>query len=48
MVVAENSVNSMVDKKKILTGTKHGVFREKFDLGVLGKVPFLITLKSCH
>ena len=48
MVVAENSVNSMVDKKKILTGTKDGVFREKFDLGVLGKVPFLITLKSCH
>ena len=48
MVVAENSVNSMVDKKKILTGTKHGVFREKFDLRVLGKVPFLLSLKGWH
>ena len=44
MVVAKNSVNSIVLKNIIQTGTRDVVFREillKFDLRVRGKVPFL-------
>ena len=44
----KNSVISIVIKKMIETGTRHDEFREilsKFDLGVCGKVPFLIFLK---
>ena len=49
MVEAKNSVNSIVFKNMILTGTRHAVFRDilfKFDFRVLGKVPFLIYLKG--
>ena len=43
MVVAKNSVNDMVVKNLISTGTRHAVLREillKFDLRVRGKVTF--------
>ena len=49
MLVAKNSVNSIVFKNITLTGTRHAVFRDilfKFDFRVLGKVPFLIYLKG--
>ena len=49
MVVDKNSVNRIVVKKMIYTGTRYGGFRQillKFDLRVRGKVPFLISSKS--
>ena len=46
IVVAKNSVNSIVDKKIIETRTRHAVFRKNFDLRVRGTVSFLIFFES--
>ena len=53
--MAKNSVNRIVVKKLIYTGTRYAVFRNgdpwlreillKFDLMVRDEVPFLISLK---
>ena len=51
MVVAQNSVNSVMAQKIIQTGTKYASFTErllKFDLRVRDKVLFLISLKGAH
>ena len=49
MIVAKNSLNSILDNKVIQTGTRHNEFREillKLDLRVRSKIPFFIYLKS--
>ena len=49
MIVAKNSLNSILDNKVIQTGTRRNEFREillKLDLRVRSKIPFFIYLKS--
>ena len=49
MVVAKNSVNSIVFKNMILTGTRHAVFRDilfKFDFKVLRPIMSILLIMN--